>query len=231
MTLFGFFLVLSLFSVCYVNWAAPAYITSFTLAVAVVWKGQWRDKVKKRILASALILGAIISLSMYSLDTVRTVAVATVDLWAKIFKVNISGAHSIPLEKFPSSRLRGWREMGAEMSTLLNEMGRENTFIISYKRQYVSEVAFYTEDHPTVYTLNMSGHRQSQYDLWEGIENKIGFNALYITNLNNTVPESFAKAFDHVEEIKAVKIYAGKELIRGFSVFYCQGFHGFDHGL
>jgi hypothetical protein len=150
------------------------------------------------------------------MDTVRAVAVGL-------------GAH-IPAERFPSSRLKGWRELGMEVGTLLNELGQENTFIISYKKQFVSEIAFYADTHPTVYTLNLTGRRRSQYDLWEGFENKVGFNALYITKLDYPVPESFAEAFDRVEEIKAVKIYAGKEVIKGFSVFFCQNFRGLNQG-
>lgn len=212
--LLGFFIILSFFSVCYINWAAPAYVTAFIVAVAVVWEGTWRDKTKKWILASAMLLGSIIAISTFSMDTLRTVAVSL-------------GAH-IPAERFPSSRLKGWRELGAEVSALLNEVGRDNIFIISHKRQYVSEIAFYAEDHPTVYTLNLTGRRRSQYDLWEGFEDKIGFNALYINKLGYPLPESFAKAFDRVAEIKKVKIYAGEELIRGFSIFYCQNFRGLN---
>jgi len=228
MPLFGFFLILSLFSVCYVNWAAPAYFTAFILAVAVVWEGKWRDKAKKWVLASALLLGTIISLLAYNLNAVRTVAVATVDLWAKISRVNISGASIIPLERFPTSRLTGWRELGEEVSKLLDDVGREKTFIISYKRQNVSELAFYIKGHPPVYILNLSGLIQSQYDLWEGFENKIGFNALYVTKLGYPLPERLARAFDRVEEIKRVKIYTGEELVHGYSIFYFQDFRGID---
>jgi 4-amino-4-deoxy-L-arabinose transferase-like glycosyltransferase len=228
--LFGFFLILSLFSVCYVNWAAPAYVTAFILAVAAVWEGKWRDKAKKWIAASALIVGAIISLLAYNMDAVRTVAVSTVDLWANISRTNISGANIVPAERFPTSRLKGWRELGAEVTKVLNDVGRDNTFIISSKRQYVSELAFYVQGHPTVSTLNLSGHVKSQYGLWEGFENKIGFNALYVTKLGRRPPDSFASAFDRVEEIKTVKIYTDKELMKGFSIFYCQGFRGLNQG-
>jgi 4-amino-4-deoxy-L-arabinose transferase-like glycosyltransferase len=212
MPLLGFFLILSFFSVCYVNWAAPAYFTAFILAVSIVWKGGWRAKVKKRVLATALLVGIASCFLLFTMDVLRGAAAAL-------------GAN-IPADKFPTSRLTGWRELGEEMTRLLNEVGRENTFIISYKRDYVSEVAFYAEGHPTVYTLNLSGRRESQYDLWEGFEDKIGFNALYVTKLNRRPPDSFASAFDRVEEIKKVKIYAGKDLINVYSIFYCRGFHG-----
>jgi len=212
--LFGFYLFLSFFSVCYENWAAASYVAAFVLAVAVVWEKPWRVKVKKRILVSALLLGDILSLSVYCMDAVRTVAVRL-------------GA-PIPADEFPSSRLKGWRELGAEISSLRNKVGREKTFITSYKRQFVSEVAFYADDHPRVYIVNLSDRMQSQYDLWEGFEDKIGYNALYITKLNYPLPDKFANAFDSVEEIKTLKIYTGKELIKGFSIFYCQGFRGIE---
>jgi 4-amino-4-deoxy-L-arabinose transferase-like glycosyltransferase len=224
--LLGFYLILSLFSVCYVNWAAPAYFTAFILAVAVVWGAGWRDKAKKRILIWALLVGMIISLSAFTMDAVRNVAVAAVDLWADIAGANISGAQVMPVKKLPTSRLVGWRKLGAEVTKLLDDAGREHTFIVSYNRDYVSELAFYVEGHPSVYLLNLSGRIESQYDLWKGFKDKIGFDALYITDLGWPPPDIFASAFKRVEEIKTIKIYAGNELRKGYSVFYCQGFRG-----
>ena len=212
MLLLGFYIILSFFSVCYVNWAAPAYFTAFILAVAVVWEGGWRKKVKKRVLATALLVGIASCSLLFTMDALRGLAVGL--------------GFDIPAGKFPTSRLTGWRELGIEMTKLLDEVGREHTFIISYKRDYVSELAFYVEGHPTVYTLNLSGRKESQYDLWEGFDAKRGFNALYITKLDRRPPDSFASAFVRVEEIKQVKIYEGNEVINGYSIFYCQGFRG-----
>jgi hypothetical protein len=226
MTLLGFYLILSLFSVCYVNWAAPGYFTAFILAVAVVWEAGWRDKAKKWILNSALLVGIIISLLAFTMDAVRSVAVAAVDLWAHASGAHISGAQTMPAKKLPTSRLLGWRELGAEVTKLLNDVGGEHTFLVSYNRDYVSELAFYVEGHPTVYILNLSGRIESQYDLWKGFEDKIGFNALYITDLGWPPPERFASAFERVKEIKTVKISVGNELRKGYSIFYCQGFRG-----
>jgi 4-amino-4-deoxy-L-arabinose transferase-like glycosyltransferase len=212
MPLLGFFIILSFFSVCYVNWAAPAYFTAFILAVVVVWEGGWRVKVKKRVLVSALLVGIASCSLLFTMDALRGLTAGL--------------GFDIPAGKFPTSRLTGWRELGKEVTGLLNDVGREKTFIISYKRDYVSELAFYVEGHPTVYTLNLSGRAESQYDLWEGFEGKIGFNALYITKLDRRPPDSFAGAFDRVEEIRRVKIYEGKELVNSYSIFYCRGFRG-----
>jgi 4-amino-4-deoxy-L-arabinose transferase-like glycosyltransferase len=228
MPLLGFFLILSFFSVCYVNWAAPAYFAAFILAVAIVWEAGWKDRAKKRILTSALLVGMVISLSAFTMDALRTAAVTAVDLWAKITRANISGAQMMPAEKLPTSRLQGWRQLGAEVSKVLDDAGKKNTFILSYKRDYVSELAFYVEGHPTVYILNLSGHIENQYDLWQGFKDKIGFNALYITELDSQPPAILSKAFCLVKEIKKIQIYTGKEFVKGYSVFSCRGFRGLD---
>jgi len=216
MPLLCFFIILSFFSVCYVNWAAPAYFTAFILAAAAVWEGGWRAKAKRRVLATALVVGIASCSLLFTMDAVRGLAVCL--------------GFDIPAEKLPTSRLTGWRELGEEMTGLLNDVGREKTFIISYKRDYVSELAFYVEGHPTVYTLNLTGRAESQYDLWKGFEDKIGFNAFYITKLDRRPPDSFASAFDRVDEIKKVEIYAENELMKGYSIFYCQGFRGLAQG-
>jgi hypothetical protein len=225
--LFAFFVILSLFSVCYVNWAAPAYFTAFILAVAAVWENKsWRVRVKKRILFWALLIGIVTSSLLFTMDKVRKVAVTSIDLWANISGTKISGAKVIPAEKFFTNRLLGWRELGNEVTKLLDALGRERTFLISYKRDYVSELAFYVQGNPSVYLLNLSDRVESQYDLWEGFKDKVGFNALYVTKLDRNPPEIFSRAFDHVTAIKTIKIYAGNEVINSFSIFYCRGFHG-----
>lgn len=212
--LLGFFLILSFFSVCYVNWAAPAYFAAFVLATGVVWEERWHEKTKRKVLATTSIVGIVLSLCVYNIDMVRSL-----DLGPRIRPRDI-----------PTHHLRGWHELGDEVSTLLADLGRERIFLISDKRQFVGELAFYVEGHPRVYTLNLTGYVKSQYDLWEGFEDKIGLNALYVTKLGRHPPGSFASAFDTVEEIKQVKIYVGKEFVKGYSIFYCQGFHGVDRG-
>ena len=209
-----FFLILSLFSICYVNWAAPAYFTAFVLAVGVVWEGSWRGKTKRWVLGSALTLGIVTSFFTYNLDMVRALG-----LGAKI-----------PAKDVPTSRLKGWQELGVQVGNILTDLDRKKTFIISDKRQIASELAFYVKGHPRVYTLNLTGQMKSQYDLWGGLENKIGRDALYVTKLGRRPPHRFTKAFDRIKEIKQIKIYSGREFIKGYSIFWGQCFHGLDLG-
>lgn len=214
--LLAFFIMLSFFSVCYVNWAAPAYFAAFILAAAAVWEGDWSLKLKKRILMSALIVGIASCSLLFTMD----------QLQSAIVKLGLD----IPAEKFPTNRLKGWRVLGRVVGSLLDEFGRENTFVISYKRDYVSEVAFYAKGNPKVYTLNLSGVPESQYDLWEGYEKRIGQNAFYITKIGRQPPALLLASFKTVKEIKRVEIYDRGELIHGYSIFFCRGFMGMVKG-
>lgn len=76
-----------------------------------------------------------------------------------------------PMARFdPSSRLRGWAELGAGVGRVLDAeraAGRE-PFVVTDDYQLASQVAFYTPGNPTVYCLQaVLGDRASQYDLWE----------------------------------------------------------------
>ena len=208
--LLGFFTIMSLFSVCYVNWAAPAYFSAVVLAVAVVLEQSWRAKTKRWILATTLAVGVFATLFTYQMDLVWSRGLST----------------KIPARRVPTNRLKGWQELGKEVTTLLATLDRTKTFLISDKRQIASELAFYVEGHPTVYTLNLTGYTKSQYDLWEGYTHKVGFNALYITKLGRRPPKKFIKTFDKVAETKQVKIYSSEQFVRGYSVYLCERFHG-----
>jgi hypothetical protein len=69
----------------------------------------------------------------------------------------------------PTSRLRGWSELGAAVGRVLESernAGRD-PFIATDDYQTASQIAFYCPGQPQVYCLQAAlGDRQSQYDIW-----------------------------------------------------------------
>ena len=59
----------------------------------------------------------------------------------------------IPLgKKDPTSRIKGWQELGAQVGETLQQQPRpEQTFILSPLRKYPAEIAFYAPGNPTTY--------------------------------------------------------------------------------
>lgn len=69
----------------------------------------------------------------------------------------------------PTSRLRGWSELGAAVGEVLEaeRAGGRDPFIATDDYQVASQIAFYCPGEPTTYCLQAAlGDRRSQYDIW-----------------------------------------------------------------
>lgn len=95
-------------------------------------------------------------------------------------------------------RFAGWKELG-ENVTELNQKADDKTFIFSDNYHIASELAFYTEEQPQTYCINL-GRRMNQFDLWPGIEqfeNK-NYHAIYVSN--DKAPDSLLNAFNDTKK-------------------------------
>lgn len=185
------------------NWALPGYITGL-IAFSTLFIGRW-ETIKKW-LRWVIIVGAIISFT--------ATAIAH---YPAIFK--------LPLKLDPSARIRGWKELGAEVSRLSDELSKKGQFFIfSDRYQVSSELAFYVKDNPVTYCMNL-GRRMNQYDLWPGFYNLIHFNAVFVTIDDVQMPGAFVTAFDKCEK-ETFNAYTDGRKLRGYSIFTCYDFKG-----
>jgi len=110
----------------------------------------------------------------------------------------------IPLGKIdPLRRNKGWQELGAQVGETLQQQPRpEQTFVLSPLRKYSAEVAFYMPGHPTTYKWPGNPPRiNSQYELWPGPVDKLGWDALILHNADANLPADLAAAFENVVEL------------------------------
>ncbi|MEE8329251.1 MAG: hypothetical protein V3R54_04905, partial [Thermodesulfovibrionia bacterium] len=142
------------------------------------------------------------------------------------------GILNLPVKMDPSSRLRGWKELGIKIEEVYNSMASsegENVFIFSDRYQVSSELAFYMPSKPTIYCINL-GRRMNQYDIWGGIESRndlLGLDAIFVKMGNRNFPEQLKNAFDSYEKEKFIVKEKNKTL-REYSIFRCYGFKGLD---
>jgi len=113
-------------------------------------------------------------------------------LWKKVRNVGIALSFSFPLilmmpdfcsiknleiiktaERNSFRRLSGYNQLGKRIDFLLDSLAIEKPLVFSETYHMASELAFYLEDHPQTFTIDV-GARKNQFDLWEGIENFIG---------------------------------------------------------
>ena len=131
----------------------------------------------------------------------------------------------IPLELDPSSRLRGWKELGKEADALYHGLGAK-AFVFSDNYQISSELAFYMEDHPIIYCINI-GRRMNQYDLWPKLNGFVHSDSVFVTIADARLSPVIRDAFGECRK-NLFTVYEKDKLLRQYSLFVCRDFKGIE---
>ena len=184
------------------NWPAAFFVPAFVLAAA--WMRGWLPSAANPGWQrwSLRVGGALVIIAHLALVIVFTTDLKGIDKLASI---------------------RGWREAGIEAQKHLDQVPRaEKTFVMALGHRYhAAQMAFYMPSHPRLYRWEPSGTPQSQYEVWPGPEERIGYDALILDPspgrglLENPV---FAAAFEKIEHRGDIRIVLGQQT-REFSVY------------
>ena len=213
------------------NWAAPAY---FTLVILVAWflatrlsrVETWRPW--RPWFYAAVVFGVVMMPLAHDFGL----------LYPLVVRINrtvagpVFGRELSVRQLDPTSKLRGWEELGAFVGRQAEQLG-PGSFILCEDYQTTSEMAFYAPGQPKTYYLGSwlreKAKRYSQYDLWpdrsldpEDNPGLVGKNAVYVGWFKPELNEAFAR----VEELPLLDIERGGVKIRTFRVFRCYGFRG-----
>lgn len=195
----AFFLFKSLQAKVQANWALIAYHTLFIFTSAWFVK-NWviLKKSTKLLFLSSLFLIILILPLLHFPDVL-----------------------GLPARFDPSSRLRGWKELGRKVTEISEEMKAKGPFfIVSDRYQLSSLLAFYTEGNPVTYCVNL-GRRMNQYDLWPGFEGFVHSNAIFVT-IGDHKGNEFLNRFSECKK----ELFSVRE--RVYSIFRCFDFKGMD---
>ncbi|MFQ5901936.1 MAG: glycosyltransferase family 39 protein [Thermodesulfobacteriota bacterium] len=210
-----FFLLKSMQGKVEANWAVIAYFTGL-MATAKVFNDIYKKK-KKRAKTRLFI---ILALSL-GFGFVSTILAHYPDI------INRLGFELSP-KMDPTTRLKGWEELGEETGIIYQEMlEKGEVFILSDRYQIASELAFYIPEHPTTYNINI-GRRMNQYDLWDGFYHLKGWDALYVKMHKGPINEKIKALFDRCIKAIPLKIERYGRTIKEFSVFGCYNFKGME---
>jgi hypothetical protein len=122
----------------------------------------------------------------------------------------------------PLKKLTGWKQIGAEVSRLVEETDKP-LFILADYYMIASELAFYTAGRPTTYCINL-GRRMDQYDIWPGFQNRIGENAIYVRT--GEMPDDLATAFERIEKHPIHAHDRFGRVIKTLYAYQCYNFRG-----
>lgn len=95
-------------------------------------------------------------------------------------------------EKSAFRRMVGYEPLAKRLDSLQDSLNVKDAFVFSETYHMASELSFYLPDHPQTYMLNM-GARKNQFDLWPGLEQFVGKEAVGIfVSWNFDSPGEFA---------------------------------------
>ena len=202
----GFFLLKSIQGKVQANWAMTGYITGIIAFSASYIRGfDTIKRYRKMLVIGAVVLACIVT------------ALA-----------HYPSVLNLPVHMDPTARLRGWKDLGKEVSRYYEQMQRsQSVFIFSDRYQVSSELAFYVKGNPTTYCINL-GRRMNQYDLWPGFHDRLQNDAIFVRKGDRKIPDKIANAFSNVEK-RVYKAYTnGHVTAKDYSIFLCHDFKGFE---
>jgi len=202
-----FFLLKSLQGKVQANWALTGYASGFIAFSACYMKdfGAAKKATKITVIAAMVLALAVTAFAHFPF---------------------IAGLN---LKSDPTGKLTGWKELGREVTRISAEMSPQGTpFIFSDRYQVSSELAFYVKGNPATYCVNI-GRRMNQYDLWPGLENMTGRNAIFVMTGDEEMPPKLATVFGKYEKnplAVVVRRHGGRGKTMKFTVFKCYDFKG-----
>lgn len=213
----AFFLLASFAKEINANWPAAFYPAGIVLLAA--WAhGRLGEHIKlqrwQRLFVPGVAIGALFVVLTYTLTFV-------------LDQASLGGG-----KLDPTRRLKGWQRLAETIENVHRETPRpERTFLLASGRQYVSELAFYVAGQPQVYRWNeRRGVVQTQYELWPGPYNKIGWDALIILEPAQPLYAELTQRFAKVTYLGEVAVPIGPAGSRQLFIYLGHSLQEWPHG-
>ncbi|WP_147819550.1 ArnT family glycosyltransferase [Salidesulfovibrio onnuriiensis] len=136
----------------------------------------------------------------------------------------------IPREYNITNRLKGWEELGqtVEDLRLTRFANPDKVFIFSELYDMTSALAFYVPGQPRTYCAWVQNRRMNQYDIWNGPQDKIGWDAIFVRKKleKGTYPD-IEKMFESISDPIPVHTTYNGMPARTFTIFLCRGYNGY----
>lgn len=213
------------------NWPIVSYLAGMVLAAGWLVREldqspDWYRRLCKSSLVSFAALGLLLTVVVHEPIHMQPVFLSLAG--------PASEAQPLPIRRVdPTSRLRGWRHLAAEVDGVRRELkDRGIEPVLAAERwTQAGELRFYCAEHPAVYCLGLPlGDRQSQYDLWRpnpvaDAERFKGRTFLLVgMDLHRLQP-----AFEIFEPIRTVPYQENGCPIAEWSIVVAHGFYGWGN--
>lgn len=198
-------LAVSLLSRAHANWAAPAYVSATVLVVA--WALR---RGSRRIVTLSIALHLIAAGLLF---TGRETAAAL--------------GFEVPAEYDPLRRLRGWRDLGAEVGAAL--ASHPGLTLFADDREVLAALIYYIRPHPFgAAKWQLTSHVRDQWDLTGSLSKHLGGNFLLVSE--HGLVDEMRPSFAEIERLKAIVVPLGPGAFRRYTLYIARDFKGYPPG-
>ena len=198
-------MAVSFLSRAHANWAAPTYVSATVLVVAWALRRGWRKLIAISIALHLVVVGL--------LFTARE-TLAALDF-------------ELPALYDPLSRVRGWRELGADVGKAL--AAHPGLTLFADDREVLAALIYYVRPHPLdAVKWQVTGRIQDQWDLTNGLGKRLGESFLLVSEheLVNEMQPSFAT----IDRLQSIVIPVGPGAMRTYTLYIARDFKGYPPG-
>ncbi|HVS70015.1 MAG TPA: glycosyltransferase family 39 protein [Phycisphaerae bacterium] len=233
-----FYFLMNLWKSTEVNWPAASYFTGMVLLAGIVTQ-LWPTHKNWRAWTTATVIVGFL-LTAFALNMQRLYPLLAPRLQPLLGTPAYEKSLLFPGKWDPAAKkLRGFNARAQALQSLREAFAHQtgqDPLIISGRYDLSSSLAFYLPGHPFVFSImSQVGGRESQYDLWPGLNQKspdgqllhAGQNALLVGNFDQAPFQSvLVPAFDRIDPPTNLPIYLHGILLRSLQVRRAYNFKG-----
>lgn len=198
-------LAVSLLSRAHANWAAPAYVSATVLVAG------WALQRGRRWLVTWSIALHLVAAGL--LFTGREAAAA--------FGVQLSAEYD------PLHRLRGWRDLGAQVGAVMR--AHPGLTLFADDRELLAALIYYVRPHPfDAAKWQLTAHVRDQWDLDGSLSNHLGGSFLLVSE--HGLVDEMRPSFAQIERLGSIVVPVGPALQRAYPLYIARDFKGYPPG-
>ena len=203
---------ISLLARAHANWAAPIYVPATILVVS--WLLENRKKKLLLVSIGLHVFVAVLFLNITFIEKIPGIKLNSVTTDLKSGKI-----------KDPMLRIKGWKELGEGVTTLLKAY--PDSILLTDARKIHAELLYYVQPHPVkAVKWNPGGKVGDHYDLNSDMGDKIGKNFLFVT-MRNSIDSDVATYFNDAERVGNIEINPHGDLGVNYYIYKLSGFKGY----
>ena len=198
-------LAVSFLSRAHANWAAPTYVSATVLVVAWALRRGWRGVLVASIALHLVAAGV--------LFTGREVVAAF--------------GFDLPAQYDPLRRVRGWRELGAEVGKTL--AAHPGLTLFADDREVLAALIYYIRPHPLdAVKWQVTRRIRDQWDLTNGLGRHLGGSFLLVSE--HELVDEMRPSFAAIDRLQSIVVPVGPGEARTYTLYIARDFKGYPPG-